>query len=267
MTTATRADGVELIPVGGSGWTVGFSNLLKKEFGQWWTTKLWWIQIVIWLILLNGVTTVIMIEGSGMTAADLADEAVQTFFLVGATAVSIGIVLTLQGAIVSERELGTAAWVVSKPASRTAFVASKLVAHFTGFAITAIVIPSAVFLVTAQFLLTEPVPLGPFVTGMAVYGLDVLFFVTLTLALGCIFKGRGPIAGIGITLILMGQFFKGMLPEAIVMATPWLLGDVAASYAIQEAPQFDPMVPLMFVAAEIVILAIVGIWRFNREEF
>jgi ABC-2 type transport system permease protein len=267
MTTMTHVDSVELLPAGGSGWTAGLGNLLRKELGQWWTTKLWWIQTLIWLLLLNGVTTVIMLDTSGMTPADLVDEAVQTFFLVGATAVGIGIVLTLQGSIVGERELGTAAWVVSKPASRTAFVASKLIAHFTGFAITSIVIPGAVFLVTARFLLPEPVPFGPFAMGMAVMALNVLFFVTLTLALGCMFKGRGPIAGIGITLILIGQFFKGMLPEAIVLATPWLLGDVAASYAIQRPPQFDRMVPMTFVAVEIVVFALVGIWRFNREEF
>jgi hypothetical protein len=65
----------------------------------------------------------------------------------------------------------------------------------------------------------------------------------------------------------MGQFFKGMLPETIVLATPWLLGDVAASYAIQQPPAFDRLVPIIVVAVEIVILGFVGIWRFNREEF
>jgi len=267
MTATTRVDSVELVPAGGSGWTVGLSNLLRKEFGQWWTTKLWWIQTLIWLIILNGVTTVIMLDSSGMESDALVDETVQTFFLVAATAVGIAIVLTLQGSIVGERELGTAAWVVSKPVSRTAFVASKLIAHLTGFAITAILIPSAVFLVTAQFLLPEPVAYGPFAMGMAVTALNVLFYVVLTLALGCLFKGRGPIAGIGITLILMGQFFKGMLPEAIVLATPWLLGDVAASFAIEQPPAFDRMVPMIVVGIEIVILALVGVWRFNREEF
>jgi len=267
VTATIRVDKVELIPAGGSGWTVGLSNLLRKEFGQWWTTKLWWIQTLIWLLLLNGVTTVIMLDSSGMAPADLVREAVQTFFLVAATAVGIAIVLTLQGSIVGERELGTAAWVVSKPVSRTAFVVSKLIAHFTGFAITAILIPSAVFLVTAQFLLTEPVAYGPFAMGMAVTALNVLFYVVLTLALGCMFKSRGPIAGIGITLVLMGQFFKGMLPETIVLATPWLLGDVAASFAVQQPPAFDRMVPMIVAGVEIVILALVGIWRFNREEF
>ncbi|HEU4320946.1 MAG TPA: ABC transporter permease subunit [Acidimicrobiia bacterium] len=267
MTAATQTDPLELLPAGGNGWTIGLSNLLRKEFGQWFTTKLWWIQTLIWVFILNGVTTVIMLDSSGMAADELMRESVQTYFLVGATSIGIGIVLTLQGAIVGEREMGTAAWVVSKPASRTAFVASKLIAHFTGFALTAIVIPSVVFLITARLLLPQSVAYGPFAMGVAVTALNVLFFVTLTLALGCLFKGRGPIAGIGITLILMGQFFKGMLPETIVMATPWLLGDVAASFAIQQPPAFNRTVPMIVAAAEIVILALVGIWRFNREEF
>lgn len=263
-TTATRG---ELIPVRGHGWRIGLGNLLRKEFGQWWTTRLWWIQTLIWMLILNGVTTVIMMDSSGMTPDELVDESVRTFFLVAATAVGIGIVLTLQGSIVGEKELGTAAWVMSKPASRASFVVAKLIAHFTGFAVTSIIIPAGVFLVVANLILPQPVPYGPFASGLAVLGLNVLFYVTLTLALGCFFKGRGPIAGIGITLILMGQFFKGMLPEIIVLATPWLLGEVAASFAMQQLPEFDRVVPLIAVAVEILLLGSLGLWRFNREEF
>lgn len=268
MTASTRNDAIELIPVVRHGWRMGLGNLLRKELGQWWGTKLWWIQISMWLIILNGITTIIMLDiDSEMSPDALVNEAVRSFFLIGATAIGIGIVLTLQGSIVGEKDMGTAAWVMSKPASRASFVMSKLIAHFTGFAVTAIVIPSALFLVAAKLILPLPVPLGPFAMGMAVMGLMVLFFVTLTLALGCLFKGRGPIAGIGITLILVGQFFKGMLPESIVMATPWLLGDVAGSFAMQTLPEFDRMVPLIVVAIETVILGYLAIWRFNREEF
>ncbi|HEX6302477.1 MAG TPA: ABC transporter permease subunit [Acidimicrobiia bacterium] len=265
--SATDIAQVELVPVGATGWRTGLNNLVRKEIILWWTTKLWWIQTVIWLVMLNGVTTVIMLDSRGMTADALAHEAVQTFFLVGATSIPIGIVLTLQGSIVGERELGTAAWVMSKPVSRVSFVLSKLMAHFTGFVATAVVIPSVVFLVTAKFLIPQPVELEGFAIGMAVMGLVLLFYVTLTLTLGCLFKGRGPVAGIGITLILVGQFFKGMLPLSLVMATPWLLGEAAASFPMQELPEFDRVVPLIAVGIEVLVLGFMAIWRFNREEF
>lgn len=265
--SATNIDRVELIPVESTGWNIGLRNLCRKEFSLWWTTELWWIQTVIWLVLLNGVTTIVMLDSAGMSADSLAHESVMTFFLVGATAIPIGIVLTLQGSIIGERELGTAAWVLSKPVSRTSFVLSKLLAHFTGFFVTAVIIPSAVFLATARLLLPIPVDFRDFAVGMAVTGLALLFYVTLTLSLSCFFEERGPVAGTGITLILMGQFFKGILPLPLVLVTPWLLGDVAASFALDEVPDFNRIVPLIAVGIEVVVLGVMAAWRFDGEEF
>jgi ABC-2 type transport system permease protein len=246
---------------------MGLASLSSKEVGLWWGTKLWWIQTLIWVVLLSGVSTVVMFDSAGMTPGDLTDAAVQTFLLVGATVIPIGIVLTLQGSIVGERELGTAAWVLSKPVSRVSFLLGKLLANFAGFVITALVIPSAVFLVAAGFILPEPIDLGAFAVAMAVMVLVILFYVVLTLALGCFFKGRGPVAGIGITLVLMGQFFKGMLPLPLVMATPWLLGDVAASFPMHVLPEFDRAVPLIVVGIETIVLGALAVGRFKREEF
>jgi ABC-2 type transport system permease protein len=267
MTTLTTNQGPALIPVRPTGWRMGLGTLTGKEFGEWWKTKLWWIQTLVWVFILNGISTVVMMDSEGMTTAELMNEAVQTFFLVGATAIGIGIVLTLQGVIVGEKELGTAAWVMSKPASRTSFVVSKLIAHSVGFVVTSVVIPSGLFLLAAHYILPEPIPYGYFATGMAVMALNVLFYVTLTIALGCVFRGRGPIAGVGIALILVGQFFKGMLPMVIVTATPWPLGEVAASFPMQTLPEFDRVIPLIAVSIEIVALIWLALWRFQREEF
>lgn len=265
--TTTSATHVELIPVRSLGWRIGLGNLTRKELSLWWATKFWWIQTLIWVVILNGVSTIVMLDSGGMTPDALIDEAVQTFLLVGATAIPIGIVLTLQGSIVGEKELGTAAWVLSKPVSRASFVLSKMLAHFTGFTVTAVLIPSLLFLTAAWFILPEPIELGAFGIAVAVTELAVLFYVVLTLALGCFSRGRGPVAGAGITLILMGQFFKGMLPMTVVMATPWLLGDVAASFPMQELPEFNRVVPMIVVAIEIIVLGSLAVWRFNREEF
>ena len=63
----------------------------------------------------------------------------------GATAIGIGVIVTVQGAIVGEKELGTAAWVISKPVSRASFIVAKLVGHGVGFLVTALVVPAVVF--------------------------------------------------------------------------------------------------------------------------
>jgi ABC-2 type transport system permease protein len=256
-----------LIPVTTEGWRSGFENLFRKEMGQWWGTKMWWIQTLIWVVILNGVTTAIMLDSSGMPADDLRREAVQTFMLVAATAIGIGIVLTLQGSVVGEKESGTAAWVMSKPASRVSYVLSKLAANYIGFVVTALLIPSVIFILEARALLESPVSLSSFASGLAVLALELLFYVVLTISLGCVFKSRGPIASIGIGLILTGQFFKGMLPLPLVQVMPWLLGDVASAFAINATLEWNPVIPIVAVSVATVALAFLGVWRFGREEF
>jgi len=269
MTSTSTNPTVEfpLIPVHATGWRGGLANLVRKELGQWWGTRMWWIQTLIWVVLLNGVATVVMLEGAGMPAGEVVTEAVQTFLLMGAITIGIGVVLTIQGAVVGEKELGTAAWVMSKPVSRASFVLAKLIGYSVGFLATALVIPSIVFVVQAQFLLPVPLDYGRFALAVGMIALSVLFYVVLTIGLGCMFKGRGPVAGIGIGLILTGQFFKGMLPLPLVMATPWLLGDVAGSFALATTPDFNRMVPIIVTTTAAVALVYLAIWRFRREEF
>jgi len=269
MTSTTTAAIIEspLVPVHTTGWQSGLGNLVRKELGQWWGTRMWWVQTLIWVLLLNGVATVVMLEGAGMPPGEVVTEAVQTFLLMGAMTIGIGIVLTVQGAVIGEKESGTAAWVMSKPASRLSFVLAKVIAYSVGFLATALLIPSIVFVAQAQFLLPAPLDYGKFALAVSIVALSVLFYVVLTIALGCMFKGRGPVAGLGIGLVLVGQFFKGMLPLPLVMATPWLLGDVATSFALASPPEFNRMIPIIVTAAAAVALVGVAIWRFQREEF
>jgi ABC-2 type transport system permease protein len=266
-TTPTAAFESPLILVHTTGWRGGLGNLVRKELGQWWTTRMWWVQTVLWLFLLNGVTTAFMLNTGGMTPDQALLETVQTFLLVAATVIVIGVVLTIQGSVVGEKELGTAAWVMSKPASRASFTVAKLIAHSVGFLATAVVIPSIVFLVEARYLLSAPVDYGSFAVGVAVVGLSVIFYVILTIALGTMFNGRGPVAGIAVGFILAGQFFKGMLPLPLVLATPWLLGDVASSFAIGSQPEFNRTIPIIATLLGSVVLVILALWRFEREEF
>jgi len=269
MTSTTTATTVEspLVPVHTTGWRGGLGNLVRKELGQWWGTRMWWVQTLIWVLLLNGVATVVMLEGAGMPPQEVVTEAVQTFLLMGAMTIGIGVVLTVQGAVIAEKELGTAAWVMSKPAARASFVLAKVIAYSVGFLATALLIPSIVFMVQAQFLLPAPLDYGKFALAVGIVALSVVFYVVLTIGLGCMFKGRGPVAGLGIGLVLVGQFFKGMLPLPLVMATPWLLGDVASSFALATTPDFNRMVPIIVTTTAALALVYLAIWRFQREEF
>ena len=255
-----------LVPVRERARMGGFGNMLRKELGQWWGTRTWWVQILIWVLILNGITAIVALTETGTPEAVL-QEAVQTFLDIAVLAVGIGTIIVAQGAIVGEKQLGTAAWVMSKPASRSAFILAKTLAYAIGYGITAIIIPSAIFIITIRQLIPVQLALMPFIAGVALAALGQLFYLTLTLMLGTFFSSRGPIAGIGIVFIMTGLLLNGFIPFQVLIVTPWPLPDVAAGLALgTELPSVWP-VPIIAVVVWIVVMTSVALWRFEREEF
>lgn len=255
-----------LVPVREHARLGGFGNMFRKELGQWWGTRTWWVQIIIWVLILNGITTIVALTEAG-TPEEVLQEVMQTFLPMSVGAIGIGTVITVQGAIVGEKELGTAAWVMSKPASRAAFILAKTLAYAIGYWVTAIIIPSAIFFITMRQLIPAQLALMPFIAGVALAALGQLFYLTLTLMLGTFFSSRGPIAGIGIAIIMTGLLLKGFIPLPIMIITPWPLPDVAAGLALgMDLPSVWP-VPIIAVAVWGVVMTAVALWRFEREEF
>jgi ABC-2 type transport system permease protein len=255
-----------LIPVRQRAWLGGFGNMLRKELGQWWGTRTWWVQTLIWVLILNGISTIVALT-EGLPPAELLQEVVQTFLPMSVGAVGMGTVIAAQGLIVGEKQLGTAAWVMSKPASRSAFILAKVVANALGFWVTAIIIPSIIFVITVRTVVPVTLDLAPFLVGVGISALSQLFYLTLTIMLGTFFNSRGPIAGIGIGFVMTGLLLKGFIPMQVMIATPWPLPDVAGGLALgMELPSIWP-VPVIATAFWIVIMMVAALWRFGREEF
>jgi ABC-2 type transport system permease protein len=202
-----------------------------------------------------------------MESHELLVEVVQTFLPMAVGLVGIGTVIAAQGTIVGEKQLGTAAWVMSKPASRSAFILAKILANLIGFWTTALIIPSILFLITVRFLLPVPLATMSFLAGAGIAALSQLFYLTLTIMLGTFYNSRGPIAGIGIGFIMTGLLLKSLIPFQVLIATPWPLPDVAGGLAVgAELPSIWP-VPIVATAVWTVVMTLLALWRFHREEF
>jgi ABC-2 type transport system permease protein len=255
-----------LLPVRDGRWLGGFGNMLGKELGQWWRTGIWWIQTLIWVFILNGVSTVVALTESGVPQERL-QEVVLTFLPMCVGAVAIGAVITVQGTVVGEKQLGTAAWVISKPASRAAFILAKVVAYALGFWITAIIIPSTIFIIEMRQLIPASLTLNSFLAGVTVAALSQLFYIALTLMLGTFFSNRGPIAGIGIGLIMTGLLLKSFIPLQVMIFTPWPLQDLSGAIALGMPLPSVWFVPILSTSIWIILMTVVALWRFGREEF
>ena len=246
----------------------GFANLLQNEHRAWWGTRKWLVHLVIWAVIINGFAGMIgWAEGrDGKTAADVYGAAIQVFFILGGMAAALGVVSTTQGAIVSEKQLGTAAWIMSKPATRSAFLLAKLVAHAGAFLVLAVAIPTVVFYVQSLLAGRGMPPLLPFAGGLALMVLHLVFYLALTLMLGTLFSVRGPITGIGIGFLFAGQLAPNLLPQ-LGTIFPWQLPQAAAGLVLEQPLPAQAFVAMGATAMWIVLFITVALWRFGREEF
>ena len=281
------------------GWRMGFANMLRKENGTWWRTWRWLIQVLLWLVLLNGLVAIVVWRpplpesnaraagGGGTPAAAESGDALGTvqdvmrdkptagmlvFLLFNGIAVPIAAVIIGQEAIIGEKQSGTAAWVLSKPLSRPAFILSKLVGHALGFGVTAVLVQGAIAYAQVSLAAREFRPLPGFAGALGLLFLNLLFYLTLTLMLGTLFGGRGGVLGIGLALLLGYQIFLGLAPW-LAAIMPWALvlnitpDGVPLSFSLAMGRPLSTVTPIIATTVWCLIFTAVALWRFSREEF
>ncbi len=251
------------------GWRRGLGNMLSGELTRWWKTRMWWVQSLIWVLITGLLLSIILFTSSDPAPGE--EVAVLATMFIGLFP-SVGVVIIMQGAVVGEKKDGTAAWVFSKPLTRPAFILSKVIGNSLGVIGTMLVIPG-IFAYTLVALATgelwNPVR---FLAALGVVFLSHLFFLSLTLMLGTFFRSRGPVIGIGLGLLLMQQNLIGLWP-ALGFLLPWRLiipigeqMDAVAPSILIGSHNYSPTL-ILVVALVSILFILIGMYRFNREEF
>lgn len=266
------------------GWSAGLSNLIRKENRDWWGTRTWLIQGLVWLVVLNELTLSIILIASDpkqLTNADpetarlLADRTtvpLDKFFQIAGIALSLGIVVLAQDEIIGEKRSGTAAWVLSKPVSRGAFVLSKLLGNLPGVGLVMVLWPGAITYLMVSLYRASPLPIVEYLFGLAALFLSCLFFLALRIMLGTLSNSRGSVLGIPLILILGFQIYMmflsplyEFLPQSLTMSAGGGTRSIALAWALgQPLPSH---VPIIANIVWVVLFIGIAICRLRREEF
>ncbi len=271
MTTSNSA----LQPVNPQSSLMGFRSMFRKENGEWWLTRTWLIHSIIWLLLINGIVFAVLSTPSSASTNQGVQPPSGTmmFVIMGGLMTGLGIIIVMQGAILDEKKSGTAAWVLSKPLSRVAFIFAKLAANTLAALVIMIALQGAVAYILISALGKTPPPAIPaFVAGLGLLALHLLFYLTLTLMLGTLFNERGPVLGIPIGLLFGAQLLMGMSP-LLVQIMPWAIiippdsQSLALANQVMDGQPLSTVTPVITTVVWIVFFTAVALWRFKREEF
>jgi ABC-2 type transport system permease protein len=258
----------------------GFTNLFHKENRAWWSTRRWWINALLWPVLMCGLLANMLFVP---TIANLATEAeiaqaggltahvllmgLSVFFEFGTTVLALGAIVLTQDAIISEKQSGVAEWLLSKPIARRSYILAKLAANTLPMLVLMVGLPAAIAYGMLSLRAGEAFAVMPFVSAVGIMLVHALFYLTLTLMLGTIFNNRGPILGIALGSVLGGNLLGGLI-KPLLYVTPWMLPKVASLTASSQAlPSESGIAPLGATILWSVVFVIVAMVKYERTEF
>ena len=262
-----------LRPYTGSSWLSGFGNMFNKEMRDWFQTRRWIVQIILWVALFNGFLAFILFavpeisrsEGNTGPTENPMILGLSFFFNFAVIAGSIGTLILAQDEIVGEKQTGTAAWILSKPIARASFILSKLAANGLGILIFIILIPGLIGIVEISAAAGRLVDIPAYLLAMGVAYLGLLFYLTFSLMLGTLFQGRGAVIGIGLGLLFGGSIIVNFIPD-IAYALPVAFQNIAPAVAQGQTLPEQAVIEIAATAAWCVVFMVIALWRFERQE-
>ncbi len=264
-----------LVPVADAGWLAGFGNSLGKELGDWFGTRRWWVQSLVWLTLFNvGLALVLFVaprfqspDAHGVSGAeDPYLYGLSVFFNTVALLGAIGIIILTQDEIIQEKQSGTAAWILTKPLSRASFILSKLLSNVLGGLVFIVALPGLVAYGEILLASGQAAPLLPYVQALMVMLLTLTFYITLSLMLGAFFEARSPVLA-GTFGVLVGGLVVSQFVPNVRYILPLNMDQIAMALMLGQ-PLSPPMIYQLITAALFsVLFTVAALWRFEGEEF
>jgi len=257
------------------GWRRGLGNLLEGEYSAWFRSSRWWKHLLLWIAIINSMMG-IMVIASAEAAKEGAEGPIVPFMygLFGGMFVAFGVMIIMQRVLIGEKRAGTAAWVLSKPVTRTAFVVSRLVVNAIAILLTAVIVPGVLVYITLGLFsdLGWLSPLG-FLAALMMIALHTFYWIALVLMMGTLTDSTSAIIAVPMAVYFIFWLGGGWIPGLIYISPllltfspdPETMNSLAISFMLGE-PVFS-WLPLIAAVVFSAVFIAVAIWRFNRQEF
>ena len=242
-------------------WRRGFHNLVVSDIPSWFRTMKWWAQFLWIFFMTNVILSFNFIDGDP-------ELGLMIFTIFQGIYPVFGILIVMQGAMIGEKRNGTAAWVLSKPVSRTGFILAKLVNNTLASTLFIIVLPGIIGYIEIALIAGLEVSFLRFMLGNCALWLHMMFFLTMSLLVGTLFNNRKTVLFVGITFFVLELLLQKILPPEIIVSKIVLPGpNISISEALMRGVPIFSIWPIIIAIVFCIIFVLLAIWRFKREEF
>jgi len=257
------------------GWRRGLGNLLQGEYSAWFKSSRWWKQLLMWVAIINGMMGT-MIYATAEAAKDGTEgpPMILMYGIFGGMFVAVGVMIIMQRVLVGEKRSGTAAWVLSKPVTRSAFVVSRLVVNSIAILLTSVIVPGVILYITlGLFSDLGWLSLFGFLAALLMFSLHTFYWIALVLMLGTLFESSGAVIAVPMALFFAIWMGNDLIPGLIYVSpllltfspVPEQMSPLSISFITGEP--VSSWLPLIVTVVSCVIFIVVAVWRFNRQEF
>ncbi len=267
-----------LQPVTARGWRAGFNNSFRKENRDWWGTRSWLVQAIIWTAILIGILATVLFapmenDPSLLLLGGKAALGLVIFFAVAGTALPVGAIIMGQEEVLDEKRSGTAAWILSKPVSRVAFILAKVTANAIGILLIMVLLEGVLAYGLIAIVTGRAFPILPYLGALGVLYVNVMFYFLLALMFSAATNSRGAAIGIPMAVLFGYQFIVGLAPWTLEIM-PWALTNAGSNggpgssvtVALALGQSFSAL-PIFATLAWCALFVVVAVWKFNRDEF
>jgi len=246
-------------------WYAGMKNLVRRELFHERTRMYWTQQMIIWALITNGMVALILTLPGDLVGVMMP---VYTFSLVIfynmlSFLIILFIPILLQGVVIDEKVTGIAAWILSKPVSKKAYLISKMITSILPIILVSVVINGAIGYGVFVVFGYTPNAVG-FAMNLGLTGVVVAYFASLTIMVGTITTSRGKVLaaaiGLGVGANILANFFP-----LIMFIVPYALPLLGLGLITGDAVMGIDLI-LISACVQIALFTTIALFVFERTE-
>ena len=244
----------------------GLRGMLAVENTRWTKSYNWLKNSLIWILLVNGMIMLAMSQASVLGLSSTASAGLDLLFQMFSGMCPVGAIILVHGSIISERDNGTLAWVLSMPVARRSVILSKLAVNIIYSSTILIFLQGVIAQAIIQYFSGESIAFTQFYAGVAQFALYIAIWVSYSIMLGVLLRGRSTVLGVALGTLFFHGTIAGLLAKVLPFTPRLMLSQILNSAVSTVMGGGASLEAILVALGWIACFILVSVINFEKEE-